>query len=202
MKTNITLAFKGRYIEHPYWPEMYQKIEIEKKSGVNRARTDANRRKALEAYLIEIGMTLPQYEVLCKTAEEPFHKDPQGRIIIPSDKVIAALVNGNDVAPRKSKIENLRIAVRSTDFVTNKTAPDGVWQRFAVVTTGGGMKASNQRGMRSNPYIENFTATGTIEVEESMVDPQALMNLLVFSGRVTGIGASRKMGYGRFEIQK
>lgn len=198
---NITLTFtRPGYIEHPYWPEQYQKIEIDKKSGINRARTEANRRKALEAHLVELGMTLKDYETLSALAARPFHTNGDGTIVIPSEKIIACLVNASDVAPAKMRIGNLRIAVRASDFHTEKTAPDGNYERFSVVTQGSGAKASNQRGYRTNAYIRDFTATGTLEVEEDMVDPKALLSLLSFAGRVVGIGASRKMGYGRFTV--
>lgn len=199
---NITLHFPPPgYIEHPYWPEMYQRIEIDKKSGVNRARTDANRRRALESYLSEIGMTLKQYEQLIELSERPFHTDAQGRIIILADKMLSALTNASLVAPSKLRIANLRIALHASDFVTEKTEPDGIWERFAVVNMGSGAKASNQRGLRRNAYIENFTATGTIDVADGMVEPKAVVALLHFCGRVVGIGASRKMGRGRFLVE-
>lgn len=199
-KKSIELTFNGQYIEHPYWPEMYQRIEIDKKSGVNRARTESNRRKALEAYLIEENMTLDDYKKLCDLAARPFHKNEQGSIYIPEEKVIAALVNANAVAPSKMRVQNLRVAVRCSDFITSKTEPDGVWKRFAVVNMGSGAKASNQRGLRENAYIKGFTATGSIEMEDDMVDPKAVISLLNFAGRVSGIGASRKMGKGRFTV--
>ena len=44
---DIALTFTTPYVAHPYWPEMYELIEITKKSGMNRAKSDANRRKAL-----------------------------------------------------------------------------------------------------------------------------------------------------------
>jgi len=196
---NITLNFaEPGYIEHPYWPEMYRRIEIDKRSGVNRARTDANRRKALEAHLVEIGMALDDYKALCVLADRPFHSNGSGHIYIPSEKILAALVNANDVAPSKMRIQNLRVAVSASNFKTTKTEPDGVWERFAVVTMGSGAKASNQRGHRANAYIKNFTAAGTIECVEEMVEPKAVLELLRFAGRAVGIGAARKMGWGRF----
>ena len=199
---NIKLNFgKKGYIASPYWPEMYQCIEIEKKSGVNRARTDANRRKALEAYLSSENMTPQQYEALKALAARPFHADEQG-IYIPADNIISALVNANMVAPRSMRIENLRVAVTASDFRTDKQQPDGIWRRFAVVTMGTGQKASNQRGLRENAYIQDFAATGTIDVEPEMVDPKALVKLLEFTGRIVGIGASRKMGWGRFTVEQ
>jgi hypothetical protein len=105
------------------------------------------------------------------------------------------------VAPAKLRIPNLRVAVRASDFVTTKYAPDGNWERFAVVTIGTGAKASNQRGYRSNAYICDFRATGSLDVEPEMVEPDALLRLLEFAGRVVGIGASRKMGWGRFTVE-
>lgn len=196
---NIAMKFiEPGYIEHPYWPEMYRRIEIEKRSGVNRARTDANRRRALEAYLVEQGMTLDDYKALCAKSERPFHVNDEGFIYIPAEKVLSCLVNACDVAPSKLRIPSIRVAVRATPFVTDKKGPDGVWERFAVVHLGSGAKASNQRGLRRNEYIKDFTATGSLDVEPDMVDPKAVTNLLAFAGRVVGIGASRKQGYGRF----
>ncbi len=197
----LTLTFtRPGYIAHPYWPEMYRRIEIEKKSGVNRARTEANRRRALQAYLEDAGMTLDDYTALCARADRPFHVDAAGRIILPADKVLACLVNASAVAPAKMRIPNLRTAVTASDFVTDKTKPDGMWERFAVVTMGTGSKASNQRGLRSNAYIADFTATGSLQVEADMVEPRAVLALLAFAGRSVGIGASRKMGWGRFVV--
>lgn len=198
---HVTLAFtQPGYIEHPYWPEMYRLIEIDKKSGINRARTEANRRRALQAYLEGEQMTLADYEQLKVLANRPFHVC-DGRIVIPREKVLACLVNASDVAPSKLRIPNLRTAVHATDFGTEKAVPDGMWERFAVVTMGTGAKASNQRGLRRNAYINDFTAVGELEVEADMVEPRAVLELLAFAGRSVGIGASRKMGWGRFTVQ-
>ena len=46
------------YIAEPYWPEMYEYINITKESGMNRARSAANRRKALEEHLRANGSLL------------------------------------------------------------------------------------------------------------------------------------------------
>lgn len=199
---NLKLKFgHPGYVEHPYWPEMYDCIEIEKKSGINRCRTDKTRREALQAYLEEHKMTLADYQRLKELSLRPFHKDERG-IFIPWDKVLSCLSNASQVAPRKMRIEQVRVAVASTDFVTNRTEPDGVWKRFAVVNMGSGMKASNQRGMRENAYIRDFEAVGTLDVQEDMVEPDALLVLLEYAGRSVGIGASRKMGYGRFTVER
>jgi hypothetical protein len=201
MAMHVTLHFTTPgYIGHPYWPAQYKKIEIEKRSGVNRVRDDAKRRKALEQILAEHDMSFDDWLALCREAERPFHINGDGFIYIPSSNILAALVNAMAVAPAKLRIRSLRTALEVSDFVTPKKAPDGIWSRFTVVTLGTGAKASNQRGLRENAYIHDFDATGTLTVDTGMVEPQAIITLLEFCGRDVGIGASRKMGWGRFTV--
>jgi hypothetical protein len=71
------------YVGHPYWPEMEQLINITKESGMNRARSSANRRAALEEWLRANNMTLADFERLEAEANRPFHLDDDGRIVIP-----------------------------------------------------------------------------------------------------------------------
>ncbi|HZP39849.1 MAG TPA: hypothetical protein VFE48_25535 [Methylomirabilota bacterium] len=197
----VTLTFaEPGYVEDPYWPERHQLVDLEKRSGVNRARTQANRRRALQAQLEEQGMTLEDCEALRVVAARPFHTDAQGRIVIPAEKMLACLVNACDIAPAKLRVSNLRTALTVSDFVTDRTKPDGVWERFVKVTLGTGAKASHQKGLRRNEYLRNFTAVGTIRVEPDMVEPKAVLALLAFAGRAVGVGASRKMGWGRFAV--
>lgn len=197
----VKLIFgKPGYIAHPYWPEMYRLIEIQKTSGINRARSEKRRREALEATLRSMQLSLDDYTALQAAALRPFHTNGDGTIIIPADRVASCLVNACDEAPARLRISNLRNALRISDFKTGKSAPDGVWSRFAVVQSASN-KLSNQRGLRENSYIENFTATGTIEGDPEMVKPEAVIELLEFAGREIGIGASRKMGWGRFAVE-
>lgn len=199
----LEFAFTSPYIAHPYWPEMNAVIDILKKSGVNRAKSDANRAKALEEYLRANGMTLADYEKIKALSERPFHTNPCGEIIIPRDKVMSFLVAGNSqarAAQRATPPEQVWSRITATDFTTGKTKPDGVWTRFATVSLGTGQKASNQRGLRENAYIENFTARGQLSFDEQTVDPGRLENLIGWAGQFVGIGASRKMGKGRFKL--
>src|SRR5258708_5448104 len=84
------------YIGHPYWPEMEKLINITKSSGMNRARTSANARKALEEYLEANGMALTDYEELKARAERPFYTievpDAPTRIAVPELHVTACIV--------------------------------------------------------------------------------------------------------------
>lgn len=200
---DLSLQFSSPYIAHPYWPEMYEVIEITKKSGMNRAKSDANRRKALEEYLRANDMTLADFERLEALSKRPFHTLATGEIIIPSDSIMAFLVASNDEARaafRACPPEQVWTRIAATPFSTGKTRPDGIWRRFATVTLGTGAKASNQRGLRENAYIENFTATGQLRFDEQTVNPEALRNLIAWGGQFVGIGASRKMGKGRFAL--
>jgi hypothetical protein len=203
---SLALDFTTKpYVGSPYWPEMNQLIDVQKKSGLNRAKSDANRRKSLEEYLRANGMTLADYERLQADARRPFHTDQRGEIIIPSGRFMAFLVAANSEARAAFKAcdpSQVHARIDATDFATGKTEADGVWMRFAVVTLGTGAKASNQRGLRMDPYIENFTAKGLITFDEETVDPPTLKNLITWGGQFVGIGASRKMGKGRFQLSE
>lgn len=198
---NVKLKFtEPGFIESPYWPEMYRIIEISKKSGINRIRSEKKQRECLEEHLRSIDMTLADYEQLQKDASRPFHTNGTGEILIPADKILSCLVSASDEAPSKIRIESIRTVMQPSDFHTGKMKPDGAWERFAVVKTGTGKTLSNQRGFRTNMYIKDFVATGKIDHDEQMVKPGAILDLLRFAGRTKGIGASRKMGWGRFEV--
>lgn len=202
---DLALDFTSPYIAHPYWPEMYQCIEITKKSGMNRAKSEANRRKALEEYLRANGMTLAEFEALEALSKRPFHTAPSGEIIIPRESIMAFLVAANDEARAAFKAcppEQVWTRIAVTDMKTGKHELDGIWRRFATVNLGTGAKASNQRGLRENAYISDFTATGALSIDEEQVDPKTLENLIRWAGQFVGIGASRKMGKGRFELRR
>ena len=202
MKVTLTFTKPG-YIANPYWPEMYRLIEIQKKSGMNRCRSDKKSREALESYLRGLEMTLKEYDELRVLAARPFHVNGDGSsIIIPSEKFASCMANANQEAPSKLRIDNLRGALIFSDLHTGKAAPDGKWERFAVVKSGTGKTLSNQRGFRSSEYIEHFTATGKIDHDETQVRPEDIVSLLTYAGRSIGIGASRKMGWGRFTVKE
>jgi len=201
----LTIHFAGQYIGNPYWPEMYRLIEITKESGMNRSRATQNKRKALEEHLRAKGLTLADYEALKLKAERPFHINARGNIIIPAERVLSFLVACCDevrAAQRACSKEQVRSRFVASDFVTDKTEPDGVWSRFATVTAGAGNKLSNQRGLRENPYIEDFKARGTLTFDPQFVDKDALSNMVRWGGQFVGIGASRKMGKGRFQLME
>jgi hypothetical protein len=198
------------YIAHPYWPEREKLINIIKESGMSRARSSANRQKALSEYLKREGISTDQYEELERLASRQFYTAPDGTIIIPSLHVISMIVNAVSnmrAQGRPFTPEQARTMVQAGPWVTDRTEPDGTWERFAVVTSGSGAKLSNQRALRSNEYIGSppgtdgppVTAVGTFIVDDA-VNITKLHETLSYAGEMTGIGASRKMGWGRFEV--
>jgi hypothetical protein len=56
-------VYLDTYIAHPYWPEREKLINIQKESGLSRARTAQTRRKALDDYLASISMTRPAHRL-------------------------------------------------------------------------------------------------------------------------------------------
>lgn len=199
----LTIVF-DRYIAEPYWPEMAQIIDIQKKSGMNRAKSDANRRKSLEEYLKSNRMTLAEYEAIEAAAHRPFHVTPDGEIIIPGEKILHFLVHTCDTlraAQRPCPPDQVRSRFQAGDFATGKREPDGIWERFAVVSAGTGQKLSNQRGLRRSAFIRDFTARGRISFDADFVKPSVLRQAIAWAGDNLGMGASRKMGWGRFRLE-
>jgi len=212
MKITGQIRFIGRYIAEPYWPERAQVIDIDKESGVSRARSESARVKALDAHLKKIGMTADQFDKLKLRAARPFHTvsdlghpvkgHAPGEIVIPPDRILSCFVNACDQAPsalRICKPEQLRSIISAETIFTGKQCADGTWSR-AVVPKKDGKPISNQRGTRSSEYIENFAAELVVEFSEHQVPRKRLIDFIDWSGREIGIGASRKMNNGRFSV--
>src|SRR5438132_8335940 len=156
MLIEITVELDS-YIAHPYWPEMERLVNIQKESGMARARSSANRRKALEEFLRSESMTLQDYDDLEKLATRPFYLDDAGVIQIPKKQVDGLLVAMCDTARsamRPCPADMVRTVLRASAWST-QTKPEEArtWTRYAVVTSGTGAKLSNQRGLRANQYI-------------------------------------------------
>lgn len=206
------------YIADPYWPEVEKVINIQKQSGMNRARSSANARKALEEYLRSEQMTLADYDKLVELSKRPFYTNGDGSsIVIPASKVAAMLVQTCDTARaafRPCAPEQVRVAMRIGEWQTNARVEDAqIWERFAVVSSGTGAKLSNQRGLRRSYFIgamppdactptKPVVAKGGIDINETMVRPEVLEKALDYAGESIGIGASRKMGWGRFSVTR
>jgi len=202
MRATFRLQFPKGYIADPYWPEREKVINIQKQSGINRARTPERRDKALRDYLATLEMTLETYRELEGLADRPFYRNGDEQIIMPTHQVYGCLVNAAanaTAAVRIARADNLRSVIEAGEWQTGKIEADGMFERFAVVNSGSG-KLSNQRALRSNPYIADFEAQGTVDFQEEYVQVAKLKDFLAFAGRDIGIGACRKLGWGRFNV--
>ena len=117
-----------------------------------------------------------------------------GKIVIPRHQLAGCLVEAVGRAPKNLRgrfdKDSFRHLVQVGDFVTNKTAADGVFDRYVK------LEKSNMRNRQCNEYVENFTATGTISIPTN-VKTEDVQRLLEYAIEDIGVGASRKMGFGR-----
>lgn len=206
MKTYaLALRFTSPFVAHPYTPEQYKLIEVTKLSGMSRTRSTKNKNAALEEYLTANGMTLADFEKLKAEAGRQFHQREDGEIFIPAENFLSFLVattHNIRSAGRPCAADQVRSRFLASDLMTGKYKADNVWSRFVTVTSGTGGKLSNQRALRENEEIVGFTATGTISFDPDFVKPDILHNAIKYGGVNVGIGASRKMGKGRFVVDR
>jgi len=202
IRITVRAHFERGYIADPYWPEREKVINILKESGANRVRSQDRRAKALDDYLRARSMTLEDLHSLEALAERPFYT-LDGRIIIPAHQVHGALANAAALCSSSIRIarqEQIRTVLQSGDWLTDKGKEDGTWERFVVVKSGTGKTLTNQRALRANPYIEDFDATGTLTTLMEKEHLKKLEDFVKWTGQEIGLGASRKMGWGRFDV--
>lgn len=197
---NATLKMRS-YIAHPFWPAKNAVIEIEKKSGVNRQKSEEKRLAALKAECTRQGVTYEDYERLKVQAAEQWYRREDRRIYIPRHQVAGAIVQVIGESPKALRgpftKDNFRALVEVGDFETELSDPSGVFTRFVK------LDGSNQRSLQSNEYVgvyldngEPFEAVGTVVVhDKKQIDTvKALFGAAI---ERVGIGAARKMGFGR-----
>lgn len=203
---HITMAMQS-YIAHPYWPARNTCIDVEKKSGVNRQKSEDKRVAALKAQCSKMGMSYEEYLALKAAAAEQWYRkpqNPQGTIYIPRHQLAGAMVQTIATAPKALRgafnKDTFRAQVQLGDFFTERTCADGVFARFVKLET------SNQRSWQENEFLgvyldtgKPFTAEGVISVDDSRhVD--TVNALLLAALETVGVGAARKMGFGRGQI--
>mgnify|MGYP001615730061 CR=1 FL=1 len=212
MLINVTLHFSKGYIGHPYWTEREKVINITKECGMNRARSVDKRQKSLRAWLDAHDMTMEDFQRLEARAARPFYTradvghhgagvDPD-EIVVPAHHLNGMAAQACDLAPASVRLaspEQIRTVMTIHDFATGKTKPDGIWERFAVVKSGTGQALSNQRGLRTDAYIAEVTAVGTIRLINDELASKG-QHFWAWAGREIGVGAARKLGWGRFEV--
>lgn len=202
---HVTLYFGEKYIADPYWPEREELINIQKNSGMNRARSEQKREETLKEYLRRNGYSLEQYAELERLSRRPFYTNEKGQIILSTHQMYGCLIEAArniSASQRPCEPNNLRHVLRLTDFVTTKRQSDGVFKRLVMPKSGTGQPLSNQRALRMNDYIADFEATGTLSFfPEDIRSADELPDFLTYAGQRIGVGASRKMGCGRFVVK-
>jgi hypothetical protein len=196
----------AKYIAHPYWGELAQVIDIQKRSGVNRVRSEDKRDAALSNFLKKQGMSKEEYDALVVKSKRPWYRkdndDPNSPIVIPPHQFAGMLVQAAMSAPAGARIDpaELRSIIEISDFVTTKTKCDGVFSRYIMPKDGSGKPLSNQRQLQSNEHLLDVEATGTLTIDTERAKVEAVRALLDHAVSRTGVGASRKMGYGRGKV--
>lgn len=189
------------YIAHPFWPERNQVIEIEKKSGCNRQKSDDKRMAAIKAECQKQGYTYDQYLQFCERAKEQFYRRDDRTIYIPRHQIAGALVQTIAGAPKALRgsftKDNFRALIQIGDFQTDRHEADGIFGRFVK------LESSNQRSWQQNEFIGQylekgtpFVAAGTIGMSDKRQE-DTVKSLLKAAVETIGIGAARKMGFGR-----
>ena len=194
-----------RYIAHPFWPVTSACINIEKKSGVNRQRTEEKRVAALKAECQKQDITYDRYLEMKEEAKEQFYRrEPGGEIVIPRHQLAGAFVQTIGQSPKALRgpytKDNFRSQVDIGDFATGLTVASGTFLRLVKLDT------SHQRPWQENAFIgqyldkgEPFIAKGKLDVHDARQVKVVEALLKVVVGDV-GVGASRKMGFGRGKI--
>ena len=202
LEISIELTMQN-YIAHPFWPARNLCIDIEKKSGVNRQKSEEKRRAALEAECGKRDMSYDDYLAAREQAAEQWYREngPGSAIVIPRHQLAGALVQTIAGAPKALRgpfdKDNFRAFVQLGDFLTDRERSDGTFSRFVK------LEGSNQRSWQENDYIgryldkgEAFQAEGVVTIadDKTAATVKALLEKAVQS---IGLGAARKMGFGR-----
>jgi hypothetical protein len=206
------------FIAEPFWPELYERVDIEKKSGMNLKRVDQLRRQALEEELKLRGLTLAEYDRLCELGARQWQLDDDGFIVHPADKVASFLSHATQrmtSSARPCNPEIVRVAIVPSAWHTGvDPARARVWERYVPRHDSGrgNKKLTEMRMIRRSEYIgaepplglepagDKIVFSARFRLDDAMVRPDRVAELLRRGGENIGIGACRKMGWGRFEV--
>ena len=186
------------YIAHPFWPEKERLIQIELHAHLKLLKNEDKKAAALKGQLDKEGLTMADYEALqVRAAREWYRIDPHddaSEIVVPRHQIAGCLVETINRTPKAINggynADSFRHVVRMSDFGTGKMTGDRVYSRYVK------LDGSNKRSLQENAVIENFSMTGKVSVKPD-VKPEPLARLLAYAFDEVGIGAARKMGFGR-----
>jgi hypothetical protein len=201
MTVNFEIRLKS-YIANPMTRERSQLFSIRKASGFNRVRGDAKRKQTLSAELERRGMSKADCAALTARANAQFFTRPGDGVYIPSrnfESFLAHVVHvaPKAVAPADYQIIHTAVQVREPGLVTDRTVADAkVFGRYVK------LQESNERSWQENSYIEDATATGTLNLDETMLSPKDLRQMIAREGQVPGHRGARSQGFSRFAVTK
>lgn len=190
------------YLSNPYWTEKGRVITIMTQSGTNKQRTNEKREQALTAWLQKIGMTKEAFDILQQYGNREWHLNGQGCIVLPRHQICGGLVQTVRTQPKALRgaydEDSFRAVVQVSDFVTDRKPVDAkIYSREVCPDP----RKSTQRQHQEHPYLENFDAYGHVIVRagQKLGDLGRIMEHTI---NTVGIGAARKMGYGRGWVTK
>lgn len=206
-----TIVFDGPngYICDAYTPAMGKLITITKKSGISRCRSEKTRKAALEAYLEKISMSLAEFRQLEADAKDSWdgHRVDKMLCITP-ERWLSHLSAVAYFQPRSQRFcdpDNVRTAVqcpKSLIFAPGKVKEDGVFERLVQPKDGTGKPLSNERILAKSGYVRDVSCDIEMAVDTDFVEPEAIAQAMIWGGQRVGVGAARKMGFGRYRVTK
>jgi hypothetical protein len=173
---------------------------------VNRQKSDDKRLAALQAECDRQGVTYRRYLEMKALSKRQFYQRDAGLIYIPRHQVAGALVQCIGGSPKALRgnftKDNFRALVQIGDLETDRKEKSGVFGRFVK------LEGSNQRSWQENEYIgqyldagEPFSARGVLSIPNGDdKTEQTVKSLFVATVKNIGVGAARKMGFGRGEV--
>ena len=202
MKYEIRLNLIS-YVANPYWAEQSTLITIGK--AVHPKLGDTKKLQAIEAQCQKMGLTIDDYHRLQGAIKRKWYRldnnDPTSPIIIPASNFVASLSHGISIAPGPIKKpigdkDSLRCFISATDLVSNpaKIKADRLDERWFK------NPISNERRLQTDEVLDNTQFVGTIEVADHIKQDE-LKRFLDYTFRYAGIGAARKMGFGRGTVE-
>ena len=198
-----------KYCAAPYTDALQEKIDLEQKAGISwRTKNPEKYKATMEAYLPTQKWTWAEFLQLVSDANIHWYTTKDGYIVVP--EVNAQAFIGNLMCDSKAWVvpkilrqsvikgklgsANCRAKIVMSQLVSDKKITDEIeYTRFIKPVD------KNQKRQQVNWYVEDVTLTGSVRFHPS-VEQDRLLDLLAFGVQEVGIGACRKLGWGRGSI--
>jgi hypothetical protein len=194
----LTLEVK-RYIAHPYWPEVHWLFSLDKAALIHPKHSAAKKDQILQAHCKNEGIAWQDVlDARTKIATEQWYKDTDGNIIVPRHHLVCSWIQSlrNHPMKKQIKVEQFRTFCNCTDGIVTpaKKVCDGKFRRYCS------SEESNLRRLQEHEEIRDFQVTTEVTFMANILTTKELTNLIKFAGVYFGMGAARKMDYGRYMV--